>query len=287
MISDVPRLPAAPSCTVALVTSTYSPQSLLPRSRPHVEMRCWSMFSHWMMTHQVSALQTINVMMYLKNPFAGTPEPEKQTHNHLTCNPLNLSNLPQPAKSRTHGSGSGCARIQSVCNALVDHDTCHVDKLRVEVRVDVRDGVSTTSGGLLAALAGPDADGLSLDVVLAAESAGVLGVLGGLHLLDHLPQRGTISVIPEISLRIRDSQRILFPLRLRSRGVGRVRCRNPVLLRVRGALQRRVSFPHASSSKVSPQPTSSGLCSHPSSNHVAAIRPCQASFSQTSLVCRP
>ncbi len=66
--------------------------------------------------------------------------------------------------------------------------------------MNVRDGVSTTSSGLLAALAVPDTDGLSLDGVLAAESAGVLGVLGGFHLLDHLPQRGTISVIQRLVL---------------------------------------------------------------------------------------
>lgn len=66
-------------------------------------------------------------------------------------------------------------------------------------RVNIRDGVGTTGGGLLAALAVPDADGLALDGVLSAEGAGVLGVLRGFHLLDHLPQRGTVSVIPEIS----------------------------------------------------------------------------------------
>lgn len=74
---------------------------------------------------------------------------------------------------------------------------------------NVRDGVSTTSSGLLAALAAPDADGLSLDGVLAAESAGVLGVLGGLHLLNHLPQRGTISVFRAISHRFQNGQKSL------------------------------------------------------------------------------
>lgn len=67
------------------------------------------------------------------------------------------------------------------------------------MNLNVRDGVGTTSSGLLAALAVPDADSLSLDGVLAAESAGVLGVLGGLHLLDHLPQRGTVSVTSNVS----------------------------------------------------------------------------------------
>lgn len=69
----------------------------------------------------------------------------------------------------------------------------------VGIRMNVRDGVGATSGGLLAALAVPDTDSLALNGVLSAESAGVLGVLGGFHLLDHLPQRGTVSVISEIS----------------------------------------------------------------------------------------
>lgn len=49
---------------------------------------------------------------------------------------------------------------------------------------NVRDGVSATSNSLLARLAVPDADGVSLDSDLAAESAGVAGVLGHFHLLD-------------------------------------------------------------------------------------------------------
>jgi hypothetical protein len=41
----------------------------------------------------------------------------------------------------------------------------------------LRDGVSTTGGGLAAGLAVPDTDGLALDSVLAAELAHVAGVL--------------------------------------------------------------------------------------------------------------
>jgi len=59
--------------------------------------------------------------------------------------------------------------------------------------VDVRHNVSTTSDSLLAAPAVPDADGLTLDGDLSAECAGVAGVLGDFHLLDLLPQGGTIS----------------------------------------------------------------------------------------------
>lgn len=78
----------------------------------------------------------------------------------------------------------------------------------------LRDGVSTTSGGLAAGLAVPDTDGLALDSVLAAELAHVAGVLcdlgsvstksslsrcGGVqvcthfHLLDLLTERGTVT----------------------------------------------------------------------------------------------
>ena len=41
----------------------------------------------------------------------------------------------------------------------------------------LRDGVSTTGGGLAAGAAVPDTDGLALDSVLAAELAHVAGVL--------------------------------------------------------------------------------------------------------------
>jgi hypothetical protein len=55
------------------------------------------------------------------------------------------------------------------------------------------DGVSTTSQGLLAALALPDTDSGTLDSVLAAEGASVSGVLSDFHLLDHLSQGSTIT----------------------------------------------------------------------------------------------
>lgn len=58
----------------------------------------------------------------------------------------------------------------------------------------LRDSVGTTSNGLLAALALPDANSLALDGVLAAEGADVAGVLGDFHLLHLLTQRSTVSV---------------------------------------------------------------------------------------------
>lgn len=77
---------------------------------------------------------------------------------------LNLSNLPQSSQGRSHGGGSGGG-----------------------------DGVSTTSNGALARLAVPDAGSVSSDGGLAAEGAGVLGVLGDFHLLHLLSERGTIT----------------------------------------------------------------------------------------------
>jgi hypothetical protein len=78
---------------------------------------------------------------------------------------LNLGNLPQSSQSRPHGSGGGCG-----------------------------DSVGTTGHGALAGLAVPDADGLPLHGDLAAESAGVLGVLGDFHLLHLLTQGSTVTV---------------------------------------------------------------------------------------------
>ena len=60
--------------------------------------------------------------------------------------------------------------------------------------LDLRDSPGTTGNGLVAALALPDADSLALDGVLAAECAGVAGVLGDFHLLHLLTERGTVSV---------------------------------------------------------------------------------------------
>ena len=58
----------------------------------------------------------------------------------------------------------------------------------------VRDGVGTTGNGAAAATAVPDTDGLAADGDLAAESAGVLGVLGNFHLLHLLTQGGTVTI---------------------------------------------------------------------------------------------
>jgi hypothetical protein len=59
--------------------------------------------------------------------------------------------------------------------------------------VNVRDGVCSSGDGLSTASAAPNSNGTTLDGYLAAESAGILGVLCDFHLLDLLSQRGTIS----------------------------------------------------------------------------------------------
>lgn len=62
------------------------------------------------------------------------------------------------------------------------------------IQEDVRDGVSTTSDGLLAGSAVPDTGRVTLDGNLSAEGAGVTGVLGDFHFLHLLTERSTISV---------------------------------------------------------------------------------------------
>lgn len=51
----------------------------------------------------------------------------------------------------------------------------------------------------LAGLAVPDANRVTLDAGLAAESAHVLGVLGDFHLLDGLTEGGTVSLDDHVS----------------------------------------------------------------------------------------
>ena len=58
---------------------------------------------------------------------------------------------------------------------------------------NIRDNVSTTGDGTLARLAVPDTSRVSTDGDLAAESAGVLGVLSDFHLLHLLSQGSTVA----------------------------------------------------------------------------------------------
>jgi len=60
-------------------------------------------------------------------------------------------------------------------------------------RFDVREGVGTAGNSLVARLAVPDTGGVTLDRVLAAEGAGVAGVLRDFDLLHLLTERGTIT----------------------------------------------------------------------------------------------
>jgi hypothetical protein len=57
----------------------------------------------------------------------------------------------------------------------------------------VRDSVSSSGNGLVAGLAVPDTDGVSLDGGLSAEGADISGVLGDFHLLDLLTEGRTVS----------------------------------------------------------------------------------------------
>lgn len=66
-------------------------------------------------------------------------------------------------------------------------------RLVKEGEFDVREGVGTTGDGLLARLAVPDTGRVTLDGVLAAEGAGVAGVLRDFDLLHLLTEGGTIA----------------------------------------------------------------------------------------------
>lgn len=61
--------------------------------------------------------------------------------------------------------------------------------------LDVRHSVSSSSNGLVARLAVPDSDRVSLDSCLSAECADVFGMLSDFHLLNLLSEGGTVSVV--------------------------------------------------------------------------------------------
>lgn len=62
------------------------------------------------------------------------------------------------------------------------------------MRLNVRHSVCPSRNGLVARLAVPDTNRVSLDGGLAAEGADVSGVLGDFHLLHLLSEGGTVSV---------------------------------------------------------------------------------------------
>ena len=70
---------------------------------------------------------------------------------------------------------------------------CYDAEIPSQMRLNVRHSVCSSSDGLVARLAVPDPNRVSLDGGLSAESADVSGVLGDFHLLDLLSQGGTIS----------------------------------------------------------------------------------------------
>ena len=71
-----------------------------------------------------------------------------------------------------------------------------------EPALDLRYSPSTTSNGLLARFAVPDSDGVALNGVFAAKGTDVASVLGNLHLLHLLSERGTISVGKSVNIEI-------------------------------------------------------------------------------------
>ena len=80
---------------------------------------------------------------------------------------------------------------RTVAAAVVLHIENQHDKITYEQSLP--HGPSTTSHGLMTALALPDSDSGTLDVVLTAESACISGVLGDFHLLDLLTQGSTVT----------------------------------------------------------------------------------------------
>ncbi len=60
---------------------------------------------------------------------------------------------------------------------------------------NIRDSVCSSSNGLVARLAVPDTNRVTLDSGLSTEGADVFGVLRDFHLLDLLSQRSTVSVM--------------------------------------------------------------------------------------------
>merc|ERR1711939_1218638 len=66
-------------------------------------------------------------------------------------------------------------------------------RISVQARCGSRDGPGTTGDGLVAASALPDANGLTLYGVLAAEGADIASVLCNFHLLDLFAERRAVS----------------------------------------------------------------------------------------------
>ena len=66
--------------------------------------------------------------------------------------------------------------------------------IEISSNLDLRHSPCTTSDGLFATSAFPDSYGVSLDSVLAAESADVSGVLCDFHLLDLFSEGSAVSV---------------------------------------------------------------------------------------------
>ena len=109
---------------------------------------------------------------------------------------LHLRDLTKTSQGRTHsGSGGGTTfhRVSPTPRRPLVGAEWKLPGRILGLR-DVRDSVGTTGNGALAGPAVPDTDGVSADGDLAAEGAGVLGVLGDFHLLHLLTQGSTVAV---------------------------------------------------------------------------------------------
>lgn len=71
--------------------------------------------------------------------------------------------------------------------------------MRIAGWFDIRECVGTTGDSLVAGLAVPDTGGVTLDGDLAAEGAGVTGVLRSFDLLHLLAEGGTIAGEPVLA----------------------------------------------------------------------------------------
>ena len=110
---------------------------------------------------------------------------KKKRKNPSTLNNLHSLYLCELTETTDGGSRSGCGGgTESGVSGRAR---------KVQRWGSVRDSPCSAGNSLLAGLALPDSDCLALHSVFAAKGAGVPGVLGNLHFLDLLTERGTVS----------------------------------------------------------------------------------------------
>lgn len=105
---------------------------------------------------------------------------------------LYLGDLTQTTDGRPGGGSSrGAGELLVLC---MKKNCLRLERL-AEGEIDVREGVGATGDSLVARLAVPDTGGVTLDGVLAAEGAGVTGVLRDFDLLHLLTEGGAITEV--------------------------------------------------------------------------------------------